>query len=44
MHSYRATVRACFVGYAVQAVINNFLPLLFTTFMADYGLSLTRIS
>ena len=29
MHSYRATVRACFVGYAVQAVINNFLPLLF---------------
>lgn len=44
MHTYRSTVRACFVGYAVQAVINNFLPLLFTTFMASFGLSLTRIS
>ena len=44
MRSYRSTVRACFVGYAVQAIINNFTPLLFTTFMASYGLSLTRIS
>ena len=44
MCSYRSTVRACFVGYAVQAIINNFAPLLFTTFMADYALSLTRIS
>ena len=44
MHRYRSTVRACFVGYAVQAIINNFLPLLFTTFMASFGLSLTRIS
>ncbi|MBR5619872.1 MAG: MFS transporter [Clostridia bacterium] len=44
MHTYRSTVRACFVGYAVQAIVNNFLPLLFTTFMASFGLSLTRIS
>lgn len=44
MHNFRSTVRACFVGYAVQAIINNFLPLLFTTFMASFGLSLTRIS
>ena len=44
MLSYRSTVRACFVGYAVQAIINNFAPLLFTTFMADYAMSLTRIS
>ena len=44
MHGYRSTVRACFVGYAVQAIINNFIPLLFTTFMASFGLSLTRIS
>ena len=44
MHNYRFTVRACFVGYAVQAIINNFLPLLFTTFMASFGLSLSRIS
>ena len=44
MRSYRSTVRACFVGYTVQAIINNFAPLLFTTFMADYSLSLSRIS
>ena len=44
MHTYRSTVRACFVGYTVQAIINNFVPLLFTTFMASFGLSLTRIS
>ncbi len=44
MHDYRSTVRACFVGYTVQAIINNFIPLLFTTFMASFGLSLTRIS
>ena len=44
MQDYRSTVRACFVGYAVQAIINNFLPLLFTTFMASFSLSLTRIS
>ncbi len=44
MHTYNSTIRACFVGYAVQAIINNFTPLLFTTFMASFGLSLQRIS
>ena len=44
MPNYNRTVRACFVGYAVQAVINNFLPLLFTTFQTDFSLSLSRIS
>ena len=41
---YARTVYACFVGYAVQAIINNFAPLLFTTFLTDYALSLSRIS
>ena len=27
--SYRGTVYACYVGYITQAVVNNFLPLLF---------------
>lgn len=41
---YRKTVRACFVGYTVQAIINNFVPLLFTTFLSTFHVSLTQIS
>ena len=29
---YRKTVYACFAGYIVQAIVNNFVPLLFLTF------------
>lgn len=42
--TYKHTVRACFVGYVVQAIINNFVPLLFTTFLSEFSLSLSRIS
>ena len=28
MHRYKGTLRACFTGYIVQAVIGNFAPLL----------------
>ena len=28
-HQYDKTITACFVGYIVQAVVNNFVPLLF---------------
>lgn len=31
---YRKTIYACFTGYIVQAVINNFVPLLFLTFQS----------
>ena len=30
--SYRSTKIACFVGFVVQAIINNFLPVLFIIF------------
>lgn len=30
--SYKRTMYACFVGYIVQAIVNNFVPLLFVTF------------
>ena len=30
--SYKSTMCACFTGYIVQAIINNFAPLLFVTF------------
>ena len=41
---YRPTVRACFTGYIVQAVVNNFAPLLFLTFQAQYGIPLSQVT
>ena len=29
--NYNRTVQACFIGYVVQAIVNNFVPLLFLT-------------
>ena len=42
--NYKHTVYACFLGYIVQAVINNFAPLLFLTFQTSYNISLTKIT
>lgn len=41
---YTKTIYACFTGYVVQAIVNNFAPLLFLTFAAEYGISLGRIT
>ena len=41
---YQKTVYACFVGYIVQAIVNNFAPLLFLTFHRSYGIPLSRIT
>lgn len=35
---------ACFVGYVVQAIINNFVPLLFLTLSTAYNIPLSRIT
>ena len=35
---------ACFVGYIVQAIVNNFVPLLFLTFESSYGIPLSQIT
>lgn len=32
------------MSYIVQAIINNFVPLLFLTFQSEYGISLSRIT
>lgn len=40
----KATIAACSVGYAIQAMINNFAPLLFLTFQDTYHISLTDIT
>ncbi|TPF91653.1 sugar MFS transporter [Bifidobacterium sp. UTBIF-78] len=42
--NYDRTVVACFIGYVTQAVINNFMPLLFVTFAAMFGISMARLS
>ncbi len=42
--NYNLTLKASYVGYVVQAVINNFAPLLYVTFNRDFGLSLAMIS
>lgn len=41
---YQKTIYACFTGYIVQAIINNFVPLLFLTFESAYHIPLTRIT
>ncbi len=42
--NYNKTVYACFVGYVVQAIVNNFAPLLFITFQSSYHISLSKIT
>lgn len=39
---YRATMRACFAGYVVQAAVNNVVPLLLVTFREEFGLTLAQ--
>ncbi len=41
--NYNYTIYACYIGYVVQAVINNLAPLLFLTFQREFGISLERI-
>lgn len=42
--NYNYTLYACFIGYIIQAIVNNFVPLLFLTFQREYGISLEKIS
>lgn len=43
-NQYNKTVAACFVGYIVQAIVNNFVPLLFLIFQRSYHISLSQIT
>ena len=42
--NYNKTIYACFIGYIVQAIVNNFVPLLFLTFQSSYGIPLSKIT
>lgn len=43
-NTYNKTITACFVGYIVQAIVNNFVPLLFLTFQRSYQIPLSQIT
>ena len=42
--NFKTTINACFVGYIVQAIVNNFAPLLFLTFQSTYRVPLSSIT
>lgn len=42
--TYKTTIGACFLGYIVQAIVNNFIPLLFVTLQDTYQIPLSRIT
>lgn len=41
---YKLTVYACFNDYIAQAVVNNFLPLLFISFTQTFGITIEELS
>ena len=43
-HQYNKTITVCFIGYIVQAIVNNFVPLLFLTFQRTYDIPLSQIT
>lgn len=43
-NEYNKTITACFAAYIVQAIVNNFVPLLFLTFQRSYGIPLSQIT
>ena len=43
-NSCQRTIYACYAGYVVQAVVNNFVPLLFVMFERSYQIPLSRIT
>ena len=43
LKKYTATIYACYIGYIVQAIINNLAPLLFLTFQRNFHISMEQI-
>ena len=43
-NNFQKTMYACFAGYIVQAIVNNFVPLLFLTFEKSYHIPLSQIT
>ncbi len=43
-NKYKITINACFLAYIVQAIVNNFVPLLFITFQREFDIPLSKIT
>lgn len=43
-NDFKQTISACFIGYIIQAIVNNFVPLLFVTFQKSYSIELSKIT
>ena len=41
--TYQQTIYTCYIGYIVQAIINNLGPLLFLTFQRSFSISLEKV-
>ena len=41
---YKMTIKAAYLGYVVQAIVNNFVPLLFVRMQSEFGMPLGRIT
>lgn len=44
MKNYSHTIAASYIGYVTQAIVNNFVPLLFLTLQHTYQISLSKIT
>lgn len=42
--NYNHTKYACYIGYITQAIVNNFVPLLFLTFQRSFHISLNQLA
>ena len=42
-NNYGHTIYASYIGYITQAIVNNFVPLLFLTFQSEYNIGLGAI-
>lgn len=41
--NFKHTIYASYLGYIVQAIVNNLAPLLFLTFQREYAISIEKI-
>ena len=42
-YTYRHTMKACYLGYITQAIVNNLAPLLFIVFQNEFAISFEKI-
>lgn len=43
MNQYKKTITACYIGFFVMAVACNLSPLLYVTFMAEFGITFEQV-